>query len=88
MDSIGEAQATAEPIAAHVAAAAAGDRQAMQAVLTELLPRARNLIRYLVRGDQEVDDIAQEALIALVRGIATYRGEGKLTSWADRVVAR
>lgn len=71
-----------------VTAAAAGDRRAAHDLLTELLPRIRNLIRYLIRRDQDVDDIAQEALIALARGFGTYRGEGKLTSWVDRVVVR
>jgi RNA polymerase sigma-70 factor (ECF subfamily) len=71
-----------------VTAAAGGDRRAAQALLSELLPRARNLIRYLVRGDGDVDDIAQESLIALARGFAGFRGEGKLSSWADRIVVR
>ena len=71
-----------------IRAAAGGDRMAAQALLTELLPRVRNLIRYLVRGDEEVDDIAQEALIALMRGLGGYRGKGALTSWSDRIVAR
>src|SRR5262245_38147803 len=51
-----------------IAAAARGDRAAAQALLTELLPRVRNLVRYLVRGDRDVDDIAQEALIAIACG--------------------
>lgn len=46
------------------------------------------MIRYLVHGDQDVDDIAQEALLAVLRGHSSYRGEGSLESWADRVVAR
>lgn len=71
-----------------IAAAQQGDRKALAAILSELLPRVRNLIRYLIRGDSDVDDIAQEALIAIVRGIPSYRAEGKLTSWADRIVAR
>lgn len=71
-----------------VHAAASGDRAAVHEILSELLPRARNLIRYLLRGDGEVDDIAQEALIAIARGLPSYRGEGKLTSWADRIVVR
>lgn len=71
-----------------IAAAQQGDRKALAAILAELLPRVRNLIRYLIRGDSDVDDIAQEALIAIVRGIPSYRAEGKLTSWADRIVAR
>src|SRR6185369_9066491 len=71
-----------------IAAAARGDRAAAESLCRELLPRVRNLVRYLVRGDALVDDIAQEALIAVLRGLPTYRGEGRFQSWADRVVAR
>lgn len=71
-----------------VAAAAAGDRVAAQSLCRELLPRVRNLVRYLVRGDARVDDIAQEALIAVLKGLGSYRGEGRFEAWVDRVVAR
>jgi RNA polymerase sigma-70 factor (ECF subfamily) len=80
--------AQSQPIDSRIAAAARGDRAAAEALLTELLPRVRNLVRYLVRGDRDVDDIAQEALIAIARGFASYRGEGTLTAWADRIAAR
>jgi RNA polymerase sigma-70 factor (ECF subfamily) len=56
--------------------------------LVELLPRVRNLVRYLVHGDSDVEDISQEALVALLHGLPTYRGDGLLRSWVDRVVAR
>ncbi len=72
----------------HLAAAQAGDRAAMEALLGELLPRMRNLVRYLIRGDQGVDDIVQDALLAVVRGLPGYRGDGQLHSWVDRIVAR
>lgn len=81
-------QAGGVVIDARVQAAVAGDRAAAEALLAELLPRVRNLVRYLIRGDHEVDDIAQEALIALARGLAGYRGDGAFTAWADRIVAR
>src|ERR1043165_8566476 len=71
-----------------IAAAAAGDRAGAQSLCRELLPRVRNLVRYLVRGDARVDDVAQEALIAVLKGLTTYRGEGKFESWVDRIVAR
>lgn len=71
-----------------VAAAARGDRAAAESLCRELLPRVRNLVRYLVRGDSHVDDVAQEALIAVLRGLPTFRGEGRFESWADRIVAR
>lgn len=69
-------------------AAIAGDRQALEVVVAKLLPRVRNLVRYLVRGDSEVDDIAQEALVAVIVGLPSYRGDGMLVSWADRVTVR
>src|SRR5215510_1078522 len=71
-----------------IAKAAAGDRKAAHALLSDHLPRMRNLIRYLVRGDREVDDIAQQALIAVVKGLGSYRGEGRFESWVDRVTVR
>src|SRR3954470_23229675 len=71
-----------------ITAAAAGDRAAAEALCRELLPRVRNLVRYLLRGDPRVDDVAQEALIAVLRGLATFRGDGRFESWVDRVVAR
>lgn len=76
------------PDQARVSAAARGDRQAAETLLREALPRVRNLVRYLVRGDSDVEDIAQEALVALLKGMHTYRGDGSFQSWADRIVAR
>jgi len=71
-----------------LAAAVAGDRRALEELVSELLPRIRNLVRYLVRGDAEADDIAQEAMVAIVRGLPTHRGEGTFRSWSDRVATR
>lgn len=48
----------------------------------------RNLVRYLVRGDRDVDDLSQDALLLILEGIRTYRGDGPFRSWAARVVAR
>ena len=71
-----------------VAAAVAGDRRALESLVTELLPRIRNLVRYLVRGDVDADDLAQEAMVAIVRGLPSHRGEGSFEAWADRVAVR
>ncbi|WP_224367365.1 RNA polymerase sigma factor [Hyalangium versicolor] len=70
-----------------IQAVIAGHKGATEALVTELLPRVRNLVRYLIRGD-DVDDTAQEALIAILRGLPTWRGEGSFKSWADRVAVR
>src|SRR5262249_39089000 len=53
-----------------------------------LMPRVRNLVRFLSRGDQDTDDIAQDALVAVVRDLSGYRGEGRFEAWVDRVVSR
>lgn len=82
---VGRARPGADP---RIQAAIQGRREAAESLLMELLPRVRNLVRYLVHGDGEVEDISQEALIALLRGLSTYRGEGQFQSWVDRVVAR
>ena len=71
-----------------IAAAAGGDRVAAEGLCRELLPRVRNLVRYLLRGDARVDDVAQEALIAVLRGLGSFRGDGRFESWVDRIVAR
>ena len=78
-------QATEDP---RIAAAAAGDRRAAEALLREMLPRVRNLVRYLVRGDGDVDDMAQQALIAILKGLPSYRGEGAFRAWCDRITVR
>ena len=77
-----------DPHRALAEAAAQGDRKAAEALLRALLPRVRNLVRYFVRGDAEVDDISQEALVAVLKGLAGFRGEGAVQAWADRIVVR
>lgn len=77
--------ATLDP---RVARAAQGDRQAAQSLLLELLPRVRNLIRYLIRGDSDVDDVTQLVLLELLRSFGTYKGTGSLKGWADRITVR
>jgi len=78
----------AERLAEWVRLGAQGDREAQQALLTALLPRVRNLVRYFTRSDADVDDIAQRALIELVRSLPGYRGEGAVEAWAHRITAR
>jgi RNA polymerase sigma-70 factor (ECF subfamily) len=71
-----------------IRAAQAGDPAAMEALVVELLPRVRNLVRYLVRGDSDVDDVAQDALVKVLERLHSFRGEGRLESWVDGVVLR
>lgn len=82
------AVASAVNIDPRISAAAAGDRAAAQDLLTELLPRVGNLVRYLIGSDTEVEDITQRVLIELLRSLHTYRGESKFTTWTDRITIR
>lgn len=68
--------------------AAQNDRPSAERFAREMLPRVRNLVRYFVRGDAEVDDLSQEALVTLLRALGTYRGEGNVSAWSDRIVVR
>jgi RNA polymerase sigma-70 factor, ECF subfamily len=71
-----------------IARAAGGDRVAADSLVRELMPRVRNLVRYLVQGDADVDDMAQIALVAVLRGLPTFRAEGTFKAWTDRIVVR
>lgn len=66
----------------------AGDERAGAALLGELLPRVRNLTRTFLGGDAEVDDVAQQVLIQVVQSMASYRAEGSLLSWVNRITVR
>ncbi len=65
-----------------------GDRRAGQALLSELAPRIRNVIRALIGSDQDVDDIAQQVMVEVIRGLPGYRGESTFLGWAGRIAVR
>lgn len=69
-------------------AVAKGDRSAASELVTRLLPRTRNLVRYLVRGDRDVEDFAQSGLLEVLRSVHTFQGRSSIEHWASRIVAR
>lgn len=73
---------------ARIAAVLSGDQQATEALLRSLLPRVRNVARALLGADNEVDDVAQAVLLQVLRGLETFRGEGSLAAWVDRITIR
>jgi RNA polymerase sigma-70 factor (ECF subfamily) len=70
-----------------VVVAARGDRAAAHALTLELMPRVRNLVRYLTRSD-DIDDVMQEVLVSVLRSLPNYRPIGSFQSWVDRIVIR
>jgi RNA polymerase sigma-70 factor (ECF subfamily) len=68
--------------------AAAGERLAQRA-LFEALKRPMHSVLYRVLGaNRNMEDLLQEAFIELFRSLPSYRGEAKLTTWADRIATR
>ncbi len=68
--------------------AAEGDRAALAEVARRLVPRVKNLVRYLSRGDRDVDDLTQMALVEVLRSLGGFAGRCPLEPWADRVAMR
>lgn len=72
---------------AQIEAAVAGDTSAAHALVLRVLPRVRNMIRYLIRGD-DVDDFTQEVLVTVLERLGSFRAEGRFEAWVDGVTLR
>ncbi|HPU39048.1 MAG TPA: RNA polymerase sigma factor [Microthrixaceae bacterium] len=68
-----------------VGAAQAGDRAALDALLRRHHDRVVAICRQLCRDRSDADDAAQEALIAIVRGLDRFDGRSRFSTWAYRV---
>ena len=72
---------------AQIAAAVSGDPSAAHALVLRVLPRVRNMIRYLIRGD-DVDDYTQDVLVTVLERLHSFRGESRFETWVDGVTLR
>jgi RNA polymerase sigma-70 factor, ECF subfamily len=68
-----------------VAAAQAGDRAALDALLRRHHDRVYALCRRLTGNDADASDATQEALLAIVRGLSRFDGRAAFTTWSYRV---
>lgn len=68
-----------------VAAAQQGDRAALDALLRRHHPRLRALCLRLTGDPTDADDACQDALVAVVRGLARFDGRSTFATWAYRV---
>lgn len=71
--------------AALVAAAQAGDRAAVDALLRRHYDRIFGVCRRITGNDADAADAAQEALIAMVRHLAKFDGRSSFGTWAYRI---
>lgn len=67
--------------------AAAGSRADLQSLLSEIHVRrlAHSGARRVLADAADVEDAAQETLIAVARGIGSFQGRSRFTSWLHRI---
>lgn len=68
-----------------VAAAAAGDRAAMDRLLRSQYDRIFAVCRRITGSDADAADAAQEAMIAIARNIGKFDGRSTFGTWAYRI---
>lgn len=68
-----------------IARAKAGDRAAMEALLTELYPYVREMIYRFVGPSPEIEDLQQTALMQLSASLPSYRGDSSLSTWVGQI---
>lgn len=68
-------------------AASAGDTRALDLLLwaVDELRLARPAIRRVVINESDVDDVAQDVLIAVAETVSGYRGDARFTTWLSQV---
>ncbi|WP_085874370.1 MULTISPECIES: RNA polymerase sigma factor [unclassified Nocardioides] len=59
----------------------AGDRDALEALLTAVRPRALNVCRGVLPHLPDAEDACQEALINIANKIGSWGGRGRFTTW-------
>jgi RNA polymerase sigma-70 factor (ECF subfamily) len=58
-----------------------GDRDALASILDQYYERIHRMLVHLVGRSTELDDLRQQVLLAVVRGIAGFRGDSELGTW-------
>jgi RNA polymerase sigma factor (sigma-70 family) len=70
------------------AAAQAGDRAALERLLSQLQPDIHRYARFQCYASSSIEDVVQEALIVVYRRVRDVRSPAALGAWLVRVVAR
>ncbi len=78
-----------DPLLPLVDGVRAGDRAATRRLLYALAPTVRQVAAgTLGHGHRDLDDVAQECLVAVVRALASFRGECRVRHYAARIAVR
>lgn len=76
------------PAPAVVAAARAGDPRAMDHVLAFALPLVYNIVGRALRRHGDVDDVVQETMLRVVRGLPELKDDTAFRSWLAAITIR
>jgi RNA polymerase sigma factor (sigma-70 family) len=76
------------PDTAMVEAARGGDQQALDALVADSLPLVYNIVGRALNGHNDVDDVVQETLLRVVRGLPTLRDPEAFRSWLVAIAVR
>ncbi|QMU77388.1 glycosyl hydrolase [Streptacidiphilus sp. PB12-B1b] len=71
-----------------VSAAQGGDAAALDEVVSYTLPLVYNIVGHALRGHHDVDDLVQETMLGIVRGLPGLREPEAFRSWAVAVTVR
>jgi RNA polymerase sigma factor (sigma-70 family) len=78
-----------DPLASLVEGARDGEPRSVRALLDAVAPDVARVVRLIAGAHApDVDDLVQEALLALLRAVAEFRGECSVRRFARRVAAR
>jgi RNA polymerase sigma-70 factor, ECF subfamily len=66
-------------------AAAGGDERALELLLLRHYDRVHAVVRRVVRNAADVEEARQDALLAVARGIHSFDGRARFTTWLHRV---
>jgi RNA polymerase sigma-70 factor (ECF subfamily) len=65
--------------------AAAGDQAAFETLVSRHQARVYGLARRLTRSEADAQDVLQETFLAVYRGLASFRGASRFSTWLYRV---
>jgi RNA polymerase sigma factor (sigma-70 family) len=71
-----------------VTAARAGDERALDALVAQCLPLVYNIVGRALDGNDDVDDVVQETLLRVVRGLGDLREPTAFRSWLVAIAVR
>lgn len=63
------------------AAAASGDRDALERLLAAVEPRVRRIVARMLPHPQDAEEATQDALLSVARSIGRFEGRSRFTTW-------